>query len=132
MLQCYNLRKIELVAALPAIDLIIHTAQVYEPKHFAALKAGLADLMPHSVRHDTGGWVRFHNGLCFFSKYPIVSSTLSSSSCCTPPRRARRRAPTPPHLQGEQFPAACSGDNPAWPHDCLADLGAETGKKSRD
>jgi endonuclease/exonuclease/phosphatase family metal-dependent hydrolase len=50
--------------------------EVYEPKHFAALKAGLADLMPHSVRHDTGGWIRFHNGLCFFSKYPIVSSKL--------------------------------------------------------
>eukprot|EP00039_Didymoeca_costata_P019973 m.339573 g.339573 ORF g.339573 m.339573 type:complete len:302 (-) comp18871_c0_seq1:187-1092(-) len=55
---------------------IVAFQECYEDQHFQFLAQGLHEIMPYSTRYNSATLLKFHNGLCFFSKFPIVSSRL--------------------------------------------------------
>jgi endonuclease/exonuclease/phosphatase family metal-dependent hydrolase len=55
---------------------VVAIQEVYEQKHVDRLLEELGDLYPHHARVDSGGCMKFHNGLMVISKWPIVSFEL--------------------------------------------------------
>lgn len=65
--------------ALRSVSADILTIQeCYEKSHAKFIRKQLKDIYPHYARVDSGGLIKFHNGLLFLSKYPIVSCSLQA------------------------------------------------------
>lgn len=57
---------------------ILTIQECYEISHAKFICAQLKDLYPYHARVESGGILKFHNGLLFLSKYPIISSSLQA------------------------------------------------------
>jgi len=57
---------------------VLALQECYEEAHAQFLCTQLADLYPYHARFESGGCIKFHNGLLVLSKHPIVHSELQS------------------------------------------------------
>lgn len=55
---------------------VIAIQECYEESHARFITQSLKDIYPYNARENSGGCVKFHNGLLFLSKYPIEESEL--------------------------------------------------------
>ena len=55
---------------------IVSIQECYEKKHADFIISNLRDIYPYNARYNTGGIIKFHNGLLFLSKYPISRSYI--------------------------------------------------------
>jgi endonuclease/exonuclease/phosphatase family metal-dependent hydrolase len=55
---------------------VLAIQECYDYKHAEFLWTSLADLYPHHARVESGGFLKFQNGLLILSKHPISKATL--------------------------------------------------------
>ena len=55
---------------------IVALQECYEAEHFDFLCSELEDLYPYSARVNSGGGIKFHNGLMLLSRWPILKYEL--------------------------------------------------------
>ena len=55
---------------------VVALQECYEAAHAEYLCTELQDLYPYHARIDSGGFIKYHNGLLILSKHPVVKSML--------------------------------------------------------
>jgi len=55
---------------------ILAIQECYDEEHFEFLQKYLVHIYPHHARVESGDFLKFHNGLILFSRYPILNCQL--------------------------------------------------------